>query len=384
MHLFSRYLSVSLTCTALAVMIGCASQQVANTENIQKTVTKTAEKRALTPAEAIEQAESQLQIAETENLAFFSPLHLDQARNALESARALSTKPNSARPNGVIEDALAAKTYVNQGLKNKKDVLLYLKEAITHKRMLQKLGVPEQFPEDYKEVLGRFATLIKLIEQGEADEALNRQKPLRMSMTELEINALLNIHLSDAEKVFQEVESLDGERYAPFSYYNAQHKIESSTNYTRTNFRDRRGVERNGIQSLNLAKQALEVTIESKRIMDMDSAKTEQYVLAQQKKYHTLINRLGETQLPPRSLELDYQALEKSVNNRLESHQTLTNQIAALKKELKRYTDIETAGFSEEPLSEVKIVEVMSDKDLGDEPSLTADEQGFDNIEFVE
>jgi len=165
----------------LALTSGCSSQQVASTESIESASAEHAEKRMVTPKEAIALAEEKLAEANEANLAFFSPLHLSQAQESLSRAKAFAAKPVAGKPNAAIEEALAAREYIKNGLTNKADVLIYLKEAIAHKRVLQKLGVPELFEQRYAEALYGFSQLIKVIEEGDPNKAITNQKPFNFN-----------------------------------------------------------------------------------------------------------------------------------------------------------------------------------------------------------
>lgn len=366
------------------LLSACSSQQVASTQAIQKKAAKHAEKRVLSPQEAIDLADAELAAVADENLAFFSPLHLAQAKQSLDKAKQLAMKPVAGKPNGPIEYALSARELIKKGLANKADVLVYIKEAIAHKRMLQKLNAPETFPERYQSILFEFSKLIKLIEEGEPNEALNRQGTLRDKMYALEIDSLIHIHLREAVQILAQAEANDAERYAPVSFYNAEHQIASTDNYIRTSYRDRKGIEKSGNSALLLAKTAHEIGIASKKIMNLDSPEAEQYVIGEISRLQGYHAQLGRETLPPQSIDRSAIDIKLAIKKFNDERQKLESKISALNIELKRYTDVSTIGFDESPAGSVMVLETLNKKDISDEPALNKDEQGFDDIEFVE
>lgn len=365
------------------ILGACANQQVAATKVIESVAAKKAEKRVVTPQEAIAVADEEMIRAEKENLRFFSPLHLTQAEQNLALAKTLLVKPKAGEPNAAIEAAISAIEFLKKGFTNKSDVQVYLKEAIAHKRLLQKLEVPERYPEAYGEVLFEFSKLIKIIEEGEPDVALNKQKPLRARMYELEIAALTDIHLSEAKKVLLQAEENDAERYAPASYFNAKYKIDSTEQYIQDNYRDRKGIEKAGKMSLLLAKVAHEVGIESKKIMNLDSPGSEAYVLAQVKRLQSFQDLLEAGELPPQSLERSSMAVKTALQNVLTDREQAKTEIASLKAELEKYNAVSINPLSEQIDSGVSVLQTLNTKDLGDAPALQDGEQGFDSVEYV-
>lgn len=368
----------------LSLLSACAGQQVASTNQIEQKAAATAEKRLVTTKDAIALAKEELQKAEQAQLAFFSPLHLEQAQNNLALAEKYAREPKAGEPNAAIEAALSAREFIKKGLSNKDDVLVYLKEAIAHKRLLQKLGVPDLYKEPYQEVLFGFSNLIRIIEEGEPDVALNKQKPLRDKMYQLEIDALIHIHLSEAMSILAQAEDNDAEQYAPVSFYNAKHKIDSTENFIRNNYRDRKGIEKAGIVSLRLAKEAHEVGIMSKKLMKLDSAGSEQYVLNEIQRLQSFMDLAGENTLPPQSLERSTLDVTEAFKKMTSQQNALQAKITNLEQELQRYTSVTLNGMSSDTSEGIEVVHQLSTKDLGDEPALAEDEQGFDSIEYVE
>lgn len=384
MHFHQTYALIKPLFVACCLLLSaCANQQVAATKVIENEAARKAEKRIVTPQEAIAVADEELLRAEKENLRFFSPLHLSQAEDNLAFAKKLLVKPKAGEPNAAIEAAILAIEFLKKGFTNKADVQVYLKEAIAHKRLLQKLNVPELYPKAYGEVLFEFGKLIKIIEEGEPDVALNKQKPLRAKMYELEIAALTEIHLSEAKKVLLQAEENDAERFAPASFANAKYKIESTENYIQENYRDRNGIKKAGEHALLLAKIAHEVGIESKKLMNLDSAESEVYVLDQIKKLQGFQDLMKAGKLPPQSLERSSMQVSTSIETVLGNKQKAESEIAFLKAELQKYEAVSTSPLTDTVDADVSVLHTLDTKDLGDAPALGEGEQGFDSVEFV-
>ena len=369
-------------------LFGCSTPKVASTQSINKQAALDAADIDQTPESMISRAEKDLLNAKHENLEFFSPLHLKQAQDSLGRAKSYLANPPKEQPNASLSEAIAASTFIQKGLANKKDVMAYLKEGLAHKRILESLNTPSLYPEAFTQAMDDFSRLITLIEEGKPSDALAIQGPVRADMYTLEIDALIHKHLSQASQILAKADDIDADKYAPFSYLNAKHKIDSTENYIRTNYRDRSGIKKAGEKSLLLAKIAYQTSLESRNIVNMDNRETEQFVLNLVKRLDDLNALNSDITLVPQTIKASLLHIESQLSddntktakllseNEALKAQTLTL-ISSIKKPLsKEESDIEG--------DEVSVLETFEPEDINDELELDAEEQGFDSIEFAE
>jgi len=126
------------------------------------------------------------------------------------------------------------------------------------------------------------------------------------------------------------------------------------------------------------------VGLASKTIMNLDSESAEQYVLKQIERLQHFNQLTGHEAFPPQSIERSTFELNARLEKTHAKAQALSERISSLEKELEVYTSVAIQGMSEESTAGVMVLETLNTKPLGEEPSLNADEQGFDSVEYVQ
>lgn len=257
---------------------------------------------ALSPAEAVVQAEQNLALAVSRNMDFFSPLRLSQARDSIQHARQLLQSPSADKQQDALKYAIQAEDAIALAYQNKALVETHLKSAIEHKAILDELNAKAALPDDYADVVDELIDLIKMIEKDDLGDAIEDQPDVLVQMTRLEINTLLKQHMSEALEWLDKADDIDADDYAETTFQTAEETVKTSDSFIRSNFRDRDGVKRAGMTALWSSKRAYFVAQESKRIVDLDKEEAERHALEDYEMLNRAYKKATDNELPPQEL----------------------------------------------------------------------------------
>lgn len=378
---------------------GCASSQVASSAAVQQLAAQTAEKESITPEQAITEAETLVLEARNAELGFFAPLHLSQAEESIQQAKQYLLAPPKDIKNAALMAAIAAQTFIAKGYENKKSVEGNLKLALAHKAILEQLNTPTELPEEYQDVISDMTDLIKKIEEGKVAEAIEDQNALLNTMAEVEINTLRKQHLTEANAYLEKAKDIDADDYAEVSFANAEKTLEASTNFIRSNYRDRKGVSVAGNEALTASKHAYYVALEAKKRVNLNPAEAEKHILELVAMHNQIYQRAYHHDLEPQGLQDALQKLLEMVDDLkselLKSNTALTEQTRALsvmRNKMKSDTDNNNTAQPAQSLlpiqnDDITVISVLPGQTEAKENksvTLKVDEQPFDSIENME
>ncbi|MFQ5560895.1 MAG: hypothetical protein ACE5FU_09960, partial [Nitrospinota bacterium] len=279
---------VIITVFSMWLSTGCAGKKIANTGILDQEAKTMATNSTLSPDEAILEAAGMLNKANTENLSFFAPLHLTEARSVLNKAQKLAK--SGAKPGLVLEKAFKVKTLINDGLKTKEMVKTTLSKVLDHKQVLDDLDVQGEFPEKYEKSVSKIRELVLEVEAGNFSAAVDGQSKVLVYMSEVEIAIMKKRYLSSAQAMMEKAKDIDADDYAEVTYKGAQKQYETSSHFIERNYRDRKGVKQAGEEALLAAKHAFFVAKEAKRLVKIGEEEAEQRVLY----FESLLDRIGQ------------------------------------------------------------------------------------------
>ncbi len=274
-NIWQKSTALALVCSA--ILSGCANTKVADAENIHSQAILAAAKSQQTPQQLLAESRTLADKARSDNLGFFAPLHMQQALDSLAHADRLIN--NAQQQATVAKEAIAAKTFIENGYKNKALVEEHLKPALQQIEVLKQVDAPNLLPGDYRSSIDDLTFIIKMFEGGQITEGTNKQRSVIAGMINLEINALKKTHLSDALAFREKADDADAEEFAEVTLEAADKKIAEAQRYIETNYRDRLGVARQGREALQQTKQAYFVALDAQKLVKMDAAAAEQHVL---------------------------------------------------------------------------------------------------------
>jgi len=261
------------------LLSACANQQVAVSERIKLESAKAADSATFTPKQAIEDATKQLAEATEQDLDFYSPLHLSQAKESIEEAKNYLLEPPKKIKNAALMSAIAAQRFISDAHKNKATVLTTLKKTFSHQQILIELKAPKITPQLYNDVVEDISDMINYIERGKMSDVSENLSSLHGDMALVEIDTLKIINLDLADNFIEKAKDIDADDYASITFKNAKNMIKKANTYIEKNYRNRKGVVNVGEKALWAAKKAYYVAFEAQKLTQMTEEPAEKHTL---------------------------------------------------------------------------------------------------------
>lgn len=281
--------------------------------NAPTTANPQAISQALNPAEAVAQAEQNLEEAVGRNMDFFAPINMKKARESIQDARQRLQSPAEKSQQQALKSAIAAEDFLARAYQNKALVETHLKNSLAHKAILDDLNAKAVLPDDYADVVDDLVDLIRQIEKDDLNDAIEDQPDVLAQMTRLEINTLLKQHMSPALSWLDKAEDIDADDYAEQTFKTAEDTIKNSDAFIRSNFRDRDGVKRAGINALLACQHAFFVAQESRRTVGLDKEEAERHALQDYGMLSRAYKKATGNELPPQELGTAADALLNAI-----------------------------------------------------------------------
>lgn len=261
-----------------ALISACASQKLANSDELQSRALADAAAIDIAPEELIRRASERLNNAE-QDLRFYSPLHMQKAQEQLETARKLQQSGKAENKTGVLAAAILAEKLVKQAEDNREQVKQQLAPALSHLAILIELGAKELLPGEFNEAMSDLTDLIILVEGGQLDAVAKEQPSLLEEFAKVEAATLKVKWLNRAIAKLEEAEDLDADKFAPKSFEQARLAIERADSYTNNNYRDREGVKSKADEAFVLASKAVNISSQVQKVFEKKISDLESYML---------------------------------------------------------------------------------------------------------
>lgn len=366
------------------LLTGCANNKIANTDILSQQAKEQASNSDLSPQEAILNAAKLIEQSQNDQLHFFAPLHYSAAQEALTEAQDLL---NSKAVNAlVLEQTFKVDSLLKSAYTNKNNVFSTLKKSLSHKQILEELGSPEVLPEAFQDTVDDLKDLIKEIEGGFMDKALQGQAKLLSLMTEVEIATLKKQHLSPVESMIDKAESIDADEFAEKTFIQAEQALESATLFIEKNYSDRDGVRKNGLEALNAASHAYYIAQESTGLVELKRADAENKALYFESLLERINKSLGIENLNTKSLYDQSVLIAETVES---FKKTKTNDVKPTTIDTNTDTNTATNITTTTPqnINTVENTSIPPTIELETRPisdtTLTADEADNNNLEAI-
>lgn len=295
----------------LILLAGCSSSGLSSMTPRERTVFEEAMRQNLTPDELISQAEKKLNEATEAQLEFYAPTTFKTATKLVEEANARLVK-KGAKPEEVLLMAIKAKQAIATGFEIKDQVMELLSISLAEKRRLDDIDTHTLFPVEYEAIKDLLNQMISLIEAQKPEEATGMQTQFTEKTAALLIKALDKITLDQARKTLAEAQSKEAKRYAPITFEAANLKLKQAETFLRTYPRDREGIQKIGMETLQAAQHSLMVTREVKIINAIETNAIEGFVLAIEKQIRNVGKSLGQPDIPYDTLRSQLEGLVES------------------------------------------------------------------------
>lgn len=275
--------------TVSLLLSACANNEIAGQDNISSSAEKAAVSASMSPTEAIEKASLRIQQGQQDNLGFFSPLHMGEARDKLLKAQKANKKIKEDTDRvAVIAMAIEVDKTLDAAYANKGKVQQQLAPSLERKAVVDELGALKLQPKKYQSVMKKLTVLIKELEGGFFDQVVKGQPKLLEAFAELEADSMRTLWLTDAIKMLDKAEDVDADDFAEKSYEKAEIAIKDTNDFIDEYYADRKGVEERSFAAYNLASQAYFIAIEVQKVFKANEEELEDYMLLIQKRFNTI------------------------------------------------------------------------------------------------
>lgn len=271
------------------VVSGCANSKIANSDALAQAAANAAQNAERSLDEVIHDSTLALAEALNEGLEFYAPLHLDQAKSALDKAKKLNKE--KAKPEDLSQamvEALKVEKLLQAGRQNRDKVEKLLAKALDHKAVLEELGTDKVLPKEYSKGMSMLTGVIRDVEGGLLDKVEAGQSKVLAYFNEIEADTLRVQWLSKAENMLGQAKDIDADDYAPVSFKEAERAYERADDFIGKSFRDRDGVKQVSAHAYNKAAKAYHLAQEVKKVISKNEKEIEQYMLSVQQLFDAI------------------------------------------------------------------------------------------------
>lgn len=279
---------LAVLCLAVVVS-GCANSKIANSDALAQAAANAAQNAERSLDEVIHDSTLALAEALNEGLEFYAPLHLDQAKSALDKAKKLnSEKAKPEQLSQAMVEALKVEKLLQAARQNRDKVKKLLAKALDHKAVLEELGTDKVLPKEYSKGMSMLTDVIRDVEGGLLDKAETGQAKVLAYFNEIEADTLRVQWLSKAENMLGQAKDIDADDYAPVSFKEAERAFERADDFIGKSFRDRDGVKQVSAHAYNKAAKAYHLAQEVKKVISKNEKEIEQYMLSVQQLFDAI------------------------------------------------------------------------------------------------
>ena len=275
---------------SLSLLSGCAAQRIANEDSLSQATNEKVRELGNDSERALSQAEAAYATANSEELSFYAPLHMEQMQQALKQARSHELAGDA---QASIESSARVMSLLDSALKNKTRAQSALSPLFSQKAVLDDIKAGSVMSARYQREMKELRSLISMIEAGESDKVIDKSAGVLKSLQQLELDTMLRLHWQPANETLEKADDEDADTHAPATFSDAELQVEKAAQTIRRHYQDRALTESTGKEALRAAQHALYIAREAKNITRLDSAQAEQAALEFEGYLHQLSMTLG-------------------------------------------------------------------------------------------
>lgn len=308
-------------------------------------------------------------------LDFYSPTYYQSAVSALRDAEQALNNPREGQVSP-ISASIAARKLLEKAQQVRTDVDRNLRNLVKHRNLLVELEASKWRSKEWKEVSDEIKDVIILVENGKVKRALSQESKVREDMYTLEINTLLASSLDLARKTLNKADQAEADIYAPYYFNSADILIDDTKIYIRSNYRDRKGIERRANTAYLEALRAYKTALDARQISDLNNEDLERYIIAVKAKLDDTLKAYEDEAIMPGTID--------------EKLSLIFNRSQTVAQAADTTTAINDHAHNEEELEDPKIevLEVLDSLYLDEQDSEDTfeydEEQAFDEVQFAE
>ncbi|MCK4704953.1 MAG: hypothetical protein KAT90_05700, partial [Gammaproteobacteria bacterium] len=266
-----------------------------------------------------------------EELHFYAPLHLEQASEALEEGQE-QIKDKETRAEGV-KKCFKVNKLVDNGIVIKAKVKSSLSDSIAELDMLKKVDEEKKFTDDIQDYVDDVVDLVREIEAGQMNEAMQGQAELLKDMLELEIEIVTDKNLVPVAAMLEKAEDVDAEDLAEKTFEKAGNELESAKKFIRANYRNNEQVEATSALAMRSAKHAYHVAQEVETLKALKSDAAEEKVLYIESLLERINKKFNQDVVIGHSLYEQSSIIVQRLNDLIDGKETLTSEVVQLEQQ---------------------------------------------------
>ncbi len=317
----------------------CATPQIANIKYIDDAVVEQAAKTTQTPQQVCETASMAIAKANKEEFNFFAPLHLQQAsENLKQGQKKIKIKKTQAEG---VEDCFKVNQLIDNGMVIKAKVTSSLSDALAELDMLNKVDEGKKFTGDIQDYVDDVIDLVKEIEEGKMNQAMQGQAELLKEMQELEINIVLNKNLRPVEAMIERADDADAKELAKKTFEKAETELESARKFIRVYYRNNEQVKKVSTIAMRKARHAYYVAKEVETLTELKPKAAEEKVLYIESLLERINKKFNKDAITGYSLYEQTSIIGQRLDTVLDARALTSRQLATLKQQLRDNLNME-------------------------------------------
>ncbi len=355
----------------------CASPQIANIKYIDDAVVEQAAKTKQTPQQVCETASMAIAKANKEEFNFFAPLHLQQASDSLKQGqKKIQIKKTQAEG---VKDCFKVNQLIENGMLIKAKVESSLSDALAELDMLKKIDEEKKFTGDIQDYVDDVIDLVKEIEEGKMNRAMQGQAELLKEMQELEINIVLNKNLRPVEAMIERADDADAEELAKKTFEKAEAELKSARKFIRVYYRNSEQVEKVSAIAMRKARHAYYVAKEVETLTELKPKAAEEKVLYIESLLERINKKFNKDEVTGYSLYEQTSIIGQRLDTVLDAGALASRQLTIIKQQLKNNVNIEKSlaktSIESNDQTPIKVEQSAPSRPLTDKPEQTPIEE---------
>lgn len=315
----------------LALLVsGCMQPQIANTKYMDELSYKEAANTKQSPQQICEAGSVAIAMGNKEKLHFYAPLHLAQAVNSLEEGQELIKNKETITQG--LSQCFKVKKLIDNGVLIKAKVQVSLNDVLDELKQLKKVDSSKKFTDDIQDYIEDTIDLVKIIEAGKMNDAMQGQAELIKDMLELEIKIITEKNIAAVEAMIERAEDVDADDLASKTFEQAERELIRAKKFIRENYRDNAQVIAASNMAMLAAKHAYSVAKEVESLQQLKPDAAEDKVLYIESLLQAINKKLNKAVVIGASLDEQSDIIAQRVDS-------LVLENKSLKREYKQLTE---------------------------------------------
>ncbi|MCW8956458.1 MAG: hypothetical protein OQL09_06215 [Gammaproteobacteria bacterium] len=331
------------------------SPQIANTKLMDEEAAKQAASSTQSPQQVCEDASIAVSVAIKEDLHFYAPLHLEQAIDSLEQGQK-KIKNKETESEG-LKACFKVSNLVESGLDIKANVKLSLADALAELDVLKRIDEAKKYTGHIQDYSEDVIDLIKEIEAGKINEAMQGQAKLLKDMLGLEIKIVSEKNLAPVKAMLEKAEDAEADELAKITFKKAEQELQRAEKIIRANYRNEELVKNASAQALREARHAFYVAEEVKTLKELKPKATEEKILYIESLLERVNQKFNNQPVTGHSLYEQSTIISQRLEALIESKESLAREIQLLKQQQNQAveTDLPTEPVLEPAVNDTEV-----------------------------